>query len=130
MFLKWKGCSNDKKTDSTIVGKIRKEERSWNKSSLIGSKTFKHFHTFDEAEKKRWKNNNDSSSNVATSSSSTLSLHIAAYENSVIEDGNTVSFINSKDLNMKGKSSGLIKKWKTAIIGSTTLVTQVIFIEA
>uniref|UniRef100_A0A914Y8I2 Uncharacterized protein n=1 Tax=Panagrolaimus superbus TaxID=310955 RepID=A0A914Y8I2_9BILA len=69
----------------------------------------------DNNVKKQWNLSNPSNN-------STLSLHIAAYENSFEGDADTVSADKNEDLN--GKESALIKKWKNAkqiFLDSSTL---------
>ena len=102
--------------------KAKKDSHVWNKSSNHFSSSF--INT-DRNSREKDEIKKDSISNI---NSSTLSLHIAAYEKATEDRSDGPVDDEMKVVKMKG--SGLIKKWEAAkqfFNGSTTIIQVINF---
>uniref|UniRef100_A0AC35GEA0 Uncharacterized protein n=1 Tax=Panagrolaimus sp. PS1159 TaxID=55785 RepID=A0AC35GEA0_9BILA len=96
---------NDDKNYASDNYKEKGKLQSFNKSSKISA--FKTLNEDNEDLKKRWKNENT----LKTTNESTLSFHIAAYENSIASD----LFGNENIAGLKKEKFGSIKTFKKCL---------------
>uniref|UniRef100_A0AC35GSS7 Exophilin 5 n=1 Tax=Panagrolaimus sp. PS1159 TaxID=55785 RepID=A0AC35GSS7_9BILA len=109
-------CSKPYYNNNFVCNNYEKKEKlpPWSKSSKISKFTTQN-NTFDKEASKNW--NKESSSGI---NDSTLSLHIAAYENSV-EAAVPDSIYGKNDEGLKKRKSGTNKKCENTKQVSTTL---------